>query len=153
LFSDLEYSTSYATKLLFDTVVADKVTLKNFEEGYLHPNIAAFQVNADTRRYIGDVVRSLFFPWGMEEPERILRATEGILREKYPRELHDLYLKSVKQNQNLYRRSVALNRPVVVTFGQRALTVRRELRAMCVMCLPSSWATFLKKIRKTLTGK
>ncbi|MDR1378908.1 MAG: class I SAM-dependent methyltransferase [Synergistaceae bacterium] len=152
LFSVQEYSTSYATKLLLDSVVADKITLNDFGEGYLHPNIAAFQINADTRQYINDVVRSLFFPWGMEEPERILRATEDIFRDKYPGELHELYLKSVKQNQNLYSRSVALNQPIV-TFGQRALTIKRELRAMCVMCLPSSWVAFLKRVRKTLTGK
>ncbi|MDR1741166.1 MAG: hypothetical protein LBR38_04890, partial [Synergistaceae bacterium] len=61
----------------------DKITLSEFIGGYAHPNIGAFQVNEDTHRYITDVFRSLFFPWGYEVPERVLRGTERIIREKY----------------------------------------------------------------------
>ena len=138
------HSKSYATKLLLDIVVADKVTLKDFKDGYIYPNIAAFQINEDTRKYISDVFRSLFFPWGMEVSERVLQATEKIFQEKYPAELHTLYLKSIKQNQNLYR--------LTVTFKQRFAAVKKELRAMCVMCLPHSWVLFLKRVRKLLRG-
>jgi len=133
---------SYATKLLMDSVVADKIIPNDFKDGYLYPNIAAFQINKDTCKYISDVVRSLFFPWGIQVSEKTLKATEKILQEKYPAELHALYLKSVKQNQS--RR---------VTFKQRWAVVKRELRAMCIMCLPPSWVLFLRKIRKLLTGK
>ncbi|MDR1741281.1 MAG: class I SAM-dependent methyltransferase [Synergistaceae bacterium] len=74
---------AYATKLLFDIVTADKFTPSEFGNGYIHPNIAAFQVNGDTRKYIADVFRSHFFPWGYDVPERVLSGTKHIIREQY----------------------------------------------------------------------
>ena len=136
LFTVPENSNSYGTKLLLDSVVADKVTPDNFKDDYIHPNIAAFQINEDTRKYISNVVRSLFFPWGMDVQEKVLQATDSIFQEKYQSELRSLYLKSVKQNQNLFRSSVDVHRPVV-TFGQRLFTVKKELRAMFAMCTSS----------------
>jgi hypothetical protein len=55
-------SSSYACKLLFDTIVAYKITPK---EKYLtNPNIGAFQINVDTKRYIYNLFSCLFLPWG-----------------------------------------------------------------------------------------
>ncbi|MDR1741280.1 MAG: class I SAM-dependent methyltransferase [Synergistaceae bacterium] len=78
--SSYEYWQCCATQLLLDSVTADKFTLSEFLNGCRHPNIAAFQVNHDTRKYIADVFRSLFLPWGYDAPwsctvpERVLRA-------------------------------------------------------------------------------
>jgi predicted O-methyltransferase YrrM len=93
----LEEIPAYATTLLLNSVVADKLTLNFFYDGYKHPNIAAFQINEDTRKYMSDVFRSLFMPWGMLVDERILAATGHIVREKYSPELFELYERSVRQ--------------------------------------------------------
>jgi predicted O-methyltransferase YrrM len=138
-------SRAYATKILWDAVAADKVTLRTFENGYIHPNISAFQVNEDTGKYIRDVVCSLFFPWGTEEPARILQATEVILKTKYPKELYELYVKGVKQNQ-IY---------LAPTLEERFLRIRKNLRETLKMCLPASAVAFIRetkwKLRKILS--
>jgi predicted O-methyltransferase YrrM len=127
----------YATKILFDSVVADKITLNTFENECIHPNIAAFQINGDTKKYIGDVVRSLFFPWVFEEPARILQATEAILETKYCPDVCELYRKSVKQNQIYFskeQRLLEINSILLILFKTIAKT-----------CLPSFAVVFLKK--------
>jgi predicted O-methyltransferase YrrM len=144
----------YATKLLWDSVVADKITLSVFKNGYVHPNIAAFQISEDTNKYIENLVRSLFFPWSMKVPERILEATGVILKEKYSDEIYQLYLKSIKQNQmnqNAFFYKGTLYRPTM-TFRQRMLRLKQNSARKMRKHLPSSWFLFLKKIYKSIKG-
>lgn len=55
----------FATKLLFDTLVGDKIKIPPQEYGdIIYPNIGACQLNSDTRKYIGNVFSMLEFPWG-----------------------------------------------------------------------------------------
>ncbi len=84
------------------------------------------------------MVRSLFFPWGIEEPLRILNAMEVIFKEKYPNNLHDLYLKSIIQNKDMQNRKPTLR--------ERFLRIRVELRAICVACIPSPMRKLIKKL-------
>jgi predicted O-methyltransferase YrrM len=123
-----------ATKLLLDTIVADKITLRNFKLGYIHPNIAALQINEDTHKYIADVFCSLFFTWSYVPSERILKATELIIKNKYSKDLYDLYIKSIKQNNDTVCQS-------------KFCAMKRELRAILRDNLPSSLVDFLREKR------
>jgi hypothetical protein len=125
------------SQILFDSVVADKITLNTFENECIHPNIAAFQIGEDTKKYIGDVVRSLFFPWAVEEPARILQATEVILKTKYCPDVCELYIKSVKQNQIYFGKKHGLleTKSILLTL----------LKTIAKICLPYFAVVFLKK--------
>lgn len=54
-----KYKSGIATSVLFQSVAAKKI-LNNQNE---YPNIAAFQINSDTEKYIQDVFNSLIIPW------------------------------------------------------------------------------------------
>lgn len=60
-----------ACKILLDTVVADKLAPQAYYTCYDSrsiPNLEAFQVGADTKKYVGNVFRGLRTPWGMQVP-------------------------------------------------------------------------------------
>ncbi|MBR5316790.1 MAG: class I SAM-dependent methyltransferase [Lachnospiraceae bacterium] len=52
-----------ATQILLDSVVADKKHIFNVDNKYGYPNIAAFEIKADTYKYIYDVFSALTLPW------------------------------------------------------------------------------------------
>lgn len=54
---------SYATKILFDVIEADKYLNFDSSEHYLIPNIAAFRLNGKTRESIIKVISSLSLTW------------------------------------------------------------------------------------------
>lgn len=87
------------TKLLFDTVVADKIVMDDPERCAKYANIAAFMVNEDTRKYIYNVFSSLTLPWEYMLTEKEI----AIYREKYEMEydqtLVELFDKAVKLNE------------------------------------------------------
>lgn len=78
-----------ATDLLFNVVTADKF-LNNDEE---FPNIAAFRVNEDTKKYILDVFYSLTLPWEYIPDERQLAIYSKIYSDYYGKEAMALWEK------------------------------------------------------------
>jgi predicted O-methyltransferase YrrM len=50
-----------ATRLLFNSIVADKYTLGKYN--IVSQNVAAFQLNPDTPKYIDDLFRALYMNW------------------------------------------------------------------------------------------
>jgi predicted O-methyltransferase YrrM len=52
-----------ATRLLFNCIVADKYILD--DNNIIAQNVAAFQLNSDTPKYIDDVFRALYMNWYM----------------------------------------------------------------------------------------
>lgn len=58
---------SFATKLLFDTLVGDKVTLPatQYKENIPFPNIGACQLQSQSKDFVGNVFSMLDFPWGL----------------------------------------------------------------------------------------
>ncbi|MDR2523791.1 MAG: class I SAM-dependent methyltransferase [Synergistaceae bacterium] len=90
---------TYATKILFDTITADKI-IPAFDNN-IYPNIGAFQINEDTLKYISDVLRSLYFPWGFQMDKRILNATEIIVKTKYSVEDFELFQKAITRMSEL----------------------------------------------------
>jgi hypothetical protein len=104
LFYSRYYQDYFATKFLFDYVFADKITLKTFENEYIHPNIGAFQINQDTGKYISDVIRSLFLLWGFDIPEKIIRGTSETIKKKYSVQNDELFQRAIRGGGDLYRK-------------------------------------------------
>jgi predicted O-methyltransferase YrrM len=64
---------AFACKLLYDTLVGDKIKLPVSEYAgsrwnIHYSNLGAVQLNADSRKYLGDVFSVLEFPWGILLP-------------------------------------------------------------------------------------
>lgn len=53
----------YATQLLFDCVVADKYLIEDLGRIEKYPNIGAFVVNSDTRKYVGNCFAAMCMSW------------------------------------------------------------------------------------------
>jgi len=89
-------SEAYATKLLFDTVTADKYFMEAPDKAYKFPNIAAFQITEDTYKYIGNVFSALTITWSyMPEKKHLELYREFFDKEYEDKELIYLYDKAV----------------------------------------------------------
>ena len=63
----------YATQLLFDTVVGDKYLNPDDTRLNSYPNIAAFCINASTRKYIANCFFALCMTWDVMPSEDIFK--------------------------------------------------------------------------------
>lgn len=62
---------AYATQLLLDCIVADKITYASTKNQKIFPNIGAFRINEDTEKYIDNVFEALNITWNyMPEEEQ-----------------------------------------------------------------------------------
>lgn len=66
------HAEAFVTKLLLSTVVGEKILCKEDCNPYEYPNIGAFIVTDDTRKYIEDVFLSLTITWSYMPEERHL---------------------------------------------------------------------------------
>lgn len=57
------HSESFATQLLMDVVVADRIIGEDKNREFGYPNIGAFIVNGDTERYISNAFNALLITW------------------------------------------------------------------------------------------
>lgn len=57
------YAEAFATQLLMDSVVAEKIVQTDSTRAHGYPNIGAFVINKDTPKYLEDVFRSLMVTW------------------------------------------------------------------------------------------
>jgi predicted O-methyltransferase YrrM len=81
--TDSRPNRSYATKLLFDVVDAKKYMNFDESEGVLLPNIAAFQLNVNTKNSIVNIISSLTITWEYFPEERELEIYNNIITTKY----------------------------------------------------------------------
>lgn len=72
-------SDAYATQVLLDCITADKIPIFGEDKEFGYPNIAAFRINADTKKYIYDVFSALLLTWQYEVEDVHLDA----YRDKY----------------------------------------------------------------------
>jgi len=94
-----------APRLLFDTVVGEKLTLpvgaykedKNWIIEY--SNIGAIQINNDTKKYVGNLFSILEFPWGVL-PLKIA-AVSQYLKKHYDESLFKKYQYAFRKNTRL----------------------------------------------------
>ncbi|MDR0992344.1 MAG: class I SAM-dependent methyltransferase [Ruminococcus sp.] len=86
----------YATRLLFDSVVADKITVD--DDNIISHNVAAFQLNADTPKYIDDVFRALLMPWSMYTED--VFSIRKIVEKYYTKKQLKIFDSATKYNEN-----------------------------------------------------
>lgn len=86
---------SYATKLLFDVVVADKYLLEDSEKISAFPNIAAFKITDDTYKYISSCFSALTITWTAFPKAEELKLYHNFLSTLYDSKLVDIYDKAV----------------------------------------------------------
>ena len=84
-----------ATNVLYHSVVGDKLvnwTNENPDARVAYPNIAAFRINPDTRKYIENVFLSLTMTWRYIPPCNDLIAYGKRMRESYSWDLYKVFL-------------------------------------------------------------
>ena len=91
-------SKSFATKLLFDVIQADKYINYDLSESYLFPNIAAFQLNPLTSKSLIDLVSSLTISWEYFPTEEEIVIYTDAISNKYDSCITELWNK-VNQQQ------------------------------------------------------
>ena len=90
---------SYATKLLFDVIKADKYVNFDLSEGYLFPNIAAFQVNHFTRVGVIDLISSLTISWEYFPTEEEIVIYTDVISNNYDSSVIELWGKVIQQQR------------------------------------------------------
>jgi predicted O-methyltransferase YrrM len=95
-------SATVACRVLFDTVVGEKLvpSLKQ-DNGLKAPNIAAFTVTEDTRKYIHHILSSLMLPWRHLPSREYLSDVVRSLKRNYPQHYVDYFIEVV-QHQTTY---------------------------------------------------
>jgi predicted O-methyltransferase YrrM len=125
---------SLATKFLFNSVVAEKITVSSSDKEYISewvlPNIGAFQITSDTRKYIDGVFHSLTVPWGFIPDSNTLDSIRNIVKNHYDKIKLALFDDAVKANYyiNAKKMKSTIDLPSVlqwykgkyILFGQRS---------------------------------
>lgn len=89
-----------ATKVLFDTVVGKKFW--NWDI-FNNCNIAAFQIDDDTGKYIMDVISALGQSWQYDPEKKMLEGYGDIIRKYYSEEAYGLFSYIIGRNTNWIR--------------------------------------------------
>lgn len=97
-YSHFSCSDCFATGELFSSVTAEKFINYDASQEGAYPNIGAFIVNEDTKKYIANVFLSLFITWGYQPEERQLAEYRKVIKGHYQRELLELFELSIKLN-------------------------------------------------------
>lgn len=95
-----ENKEAIATKVLFDTVVADKLTPRI--EGY--PKMAAFRINLDTRKYSMDLFSALVTPWGYKMAEDEINPYRVLIDKNYGMMEKNMFSQAVYINEESLRK-------------------------------------------------
>lgn len=67
------YLSAYCTQLLLDSVVAERIIIYDDSRPYKYPNIGAFIINEDTKKYIRNIFHSLMLTWDYIPNEIVLK--------------------------------------------------------------------------------
>ena len=100
---------SYACRLLFDSVAADKLTPK--EKYSAAANIGAFQINSDTKKYVYNIFSSLFLPWGVPVskpwhelvPKRLIETYSTFFLKHYGAKYSEMFDEAHTAQAQLYK--------------------------------------------------
>ena len=89
---------AFATQLLLDTVVGEKIIGRDQESGFLtYPNIGAFQLNRDTKNYVKNIFLALSISWAYEPKE--LEQYRTLFKKHYSEELIEIFDLAVSNNK------------------------------------------------------
>lgn len=89
-----------STKILFTTVVGEKY---EFYDGQKMGNIAAFNINEDTMKYIKSLFYALSLTWSYLPDEELLDGYRKVYKEIYDRDCLDCFEKAVRNNKEMIK--------------------------------------------------
>lgn len=117
--SDSGHGQAFATKLLFDTVVAEKY-LQDCGDAF--PNIGAFKVTEETGRYIDDVFSALTITWAYMPKEDELCLYKEFYKKYYTQEQINLFNAAVRLNQRGFDKNKKAKREEISTIFKEAFS-------------------------------
>ena len=91
-----ENTSAIATPMLFNTVTADKIFFENGEEA----NMAAFQLNDDSRKYVSDYFMALMIPWSYSLEKKMLEVYRECICSNYKENEQKLFEMAIKMNES-----------------------------------------------------
>lgn len=109
------YANGIATTVLFQSVAADRF-LNNQAE---YPNIGAFQLNADTEKYMGNLFTALITTWSYLPEEKHLREYEESFAANYPAEYLRVYRQALEEARRFFANQAG-NQPAPVYADNRS---------------------------------
>ena len=103
----LFFPNSIAPRILMCSVTAEKLFISNEyipsnDNGDMAHNIVAFQINADTRKYIENIFHGLMYPWEvfyLDDAEHVRK----LLVNHYPKKLIEIFDSALKLNQTCFK--------------------------------------------------
>ena len=124
---------SYAGRLLFSTVTAEKVLPA--EKYAPCANIGALRINSDTRKYIFNLFSSLYLPWGRLHakpwrelvPQSLIEPHADLFEKSYGAEYRDMFLGAVKAQDDIYG-EISFFSYIWILFGSFARGAVKRLR-------------------------
>jgi len=94
-----------ATRYLFTSVAGEKIMVSSTDKEYISawtlPNIGAFQVTSDTRKYIDGVFYSLAIPWAFIPEDYVIDNIRNIVKKYYDKTKLELFDDAIKANYYL----------------------------------------------------
>ena len=100
LLHHLTYSDdAYATQLLLDTVVAEKIIDIDPSEKCGYPNIGAFKITRDTKKYIANVFNALLVTWQYVLSEKQVKLYRNFYSKYYEKKYSEIFDTAVQFNQ------------------------------------------------------
>lgn len=95
---------SFATRIVYDVVVAEKIIADGIDIDKKLPNIGAFMVNNDTEKYIEKCFSSLAVTWTYDLSNEMLEQYMKVYSKFYDNELIDLFKRVVSLNRDRMKR-------------------------------------------------
>lgn len=94
----------FATQLLLSCVVADKIIVNDDNRKYGYPNIGAFRITDDTRKYIENVLDSLLVTWKYVPPVNQFQAYRMIYKKHYGEDFAKMFetIYNLQKDSNKY---------------------------------------------------
>jgi cephalosporin hydroxylase len=106
----LLYDSSYATGVVYDTVVGDRIIAEGKDANYYLPNIGAFEINDDTEKYIGNCFSALTITWKYILEDKYVDQYRKIYKKHYNDYFMDLFDKAYLLNVDRKRTEERLKR-------------------------------------------
>lgn len=98
---EYSYLRYFAPRFLFSAVCAEKYVPKVIGWTGEIPNIAAFQVNSNTRKYCRNLFDELYLPWKIEVPDDAMTSMRTLVSKYYGDEMLACFDEAVKMNRSL----------------------------------------------------
>lgn len=93
------HAMSFATNVLFSTVVGEKFLGMEKGNPYNYPGIGAFQVTQNTRTYIENLFLSLTISWDYIPEDEQLNLYKQYIRQYYSKELYRQFIAAIELNR------------------------------------------------------